>query len=116
MTELKILGEVAGKILFGIRNNGIGIWSSDDSTPEGTQEILRGNGASLSSTIEMTNFKGKLWFFLDDGSNRLELWQSDGTFAGTKMAFESVPGLGTIFNRGGISGGASFIETTSEFF
>jgi len=114
MTELKILGEVADKILFGIRNNDIGIWSSDGTT-EGTQEILRGNTASLSSTIEMANFKGKLWFFLDDGSNGLELWQSDGTVAGTKMAFESLPGTETIFDRGDISGGASFIESNGEF-
>lgn len=114
MTELKIFGEVEDKVLFGIRNNGIGIWSSD-GTPEGTQEILRGNAAFLPSTIEMTNFKGKLWFFLDDGSNGLELWQSDGTATGTKMAFESLPGLGTIFNRGDISIGISFIETNGEF-
>ena len=40
MTQLDIFGEINGKILFGIRQNSIGIWVSD-GTMEGTQEIGR---------------------------------------------------------------------------
>ena len=47
---------------------------------------------------KVVNYKDKLWFFFNDNKNGIELWQTDGTVLGTKMAFESEPGEKSLFS------------------
>ena len=44
---------------------------------------------------ELTNVGGTLFFAADDGKHGAELWRSDGTWSGTKLVRDIVPGPGT---------------------
>lgn len=72
--------------------NGFELWKSD-GTANGTQlvkEIMPGNASSLPSGYfqhapPMVEFCGKLYFNAKDSIYGEELWESDGTTAGTKI-------------------------------
>lgn len=80
---------VAGDFLYfsGWANGFFQLWKSD-GTPQGTALVK-----SLGSTGELKDFAaagGLLWFTFKPLGEALQLWCSDGTFAGTKAA-ASIP-------------------------
>ena len=95
------LTEYNGKLYFSAFNNetGFELWVSD-GTAEGTNllaDIDPDNrpdddldyGSFPSNFIE---YNGKLYFAASDGENGDELWVSDGTTEGTKLAVDITPG------------------------
>ncbi|MBN1225936.1 MAG: hypothetical protein JXA79_03005 [Deltaproteobacteria bacterium] len=52
-------------------------------------------GISSSSSTELTNVNGTLYFRANDGVNGYELWKSDGTAAGTVMVKDVNPSGGS---------------------
>jgi ELWxxDGT repeat protein len=83
---------VLGGALFFVANEGhatgIEIWTSDGTTA-GTRLVKDintvGNTAASSSPGAMVRLGGKAFFSANDGTNLFELWQTDGTAAGTTM-------------------------------
>ncbi|WP_143301713.1 ELWxxDGT repeat protein [Candidatus Entotheonella palauensis] len=49
-------------------------------------------GIEPSAPASLTPVKGLLFFRADDGQHGLELWQSDGTAAGTRLVADIRPG------------------------
>ncbi|MEL6132931.1 MAG: ELWxxDGT repeat protein [Bacteroidota bacterium] len=81
--------------------HGFELWVSD-GTPGGTQmvrDIYPGsdnspgffNGFSLIST-NIVELNGSIYFIASDGTHGYELWQTDGTEAGTQMVVDLNPG------------------------
>ena len=79
------------------------LWKSD-GTAAGTvlvKDIRPGFSSSLSdannSTTNFTLFNNKLYFFCNDGTHGNELWETDGTTAGTVLVSDVNPGSGSSF-------------------
>ena len=97
------LTEVNGTLFFSADNGttGIELWKSD-GTEAGTvlvkdvQPINASGGNYDSNPNYFTNVAGMLFFSADDGTNGYELWQSDGTTAGT-VRLEINPGSGNSY-------------------
>ena len=89
--------EYNGKLYFGANNdeNGTEPWVSDGTT-EGTSLLADidpvSNRSSLLLSSEFVEYNGKLYFSADDGVNGQELWVTDGTTEGTKLAIDLNPG------------------------
>ncbi len=76
--------------------HGYELWKSD-GTSAGTvlvKDIRPGSAGSLNSfyALTLTDVSGALFFEANDGSHGRELWQSDGTSAGTVMTQDINPG------------------------
>ncbi len=75
------------------------VWTHDeteslwvtDGTADGTVELLPLAPYSLFSS-SFVSYHGTLYFTADDGSTGLEIWRTDGTPAGTRVALETCPG------------------------
>ena len=50
------------------------------------------NPTGSSNPTQLTNANGKLYFTANDGTHGVELWQSDGTAAGTVQVRDNTPG------------------------
>ena len=97
-----LLTNVIGTLYFTADDgvNGRELWQSD-GTAEGTvlvkdifPEIDGVSGFPNSSfPDELTNVNGTLFFSADDGVNGKELWQSDGTAAGTMLVADILPSV-----------------------
>ena len=98
-----------GKIYFSAydQTNGRELWETD-GTEAGTvtvKDINSGSGSSTpNDTSEYKNetrgffiFNNKMYFMADDGTNGVELWQSDGTANGTSMVADINSGTGSSF-------------------
>ena len=96
--------ELNGKLYFSADNgeNGTELWVTDGTT-EGTQLLADINSGSddygyLSSYPSgFTKLNAKLYFSADNGESGEELWVTDGTTAGTKLAADINPGMGDSF-------------------
>ena len=77
--------------------HGTELWRSD-GTPGGTAMVAdlnagAGNGLCIAYPLP-TNIDGSLYFVGNDGAHGCELWQSDGTAAGTRRLTDINPGAG----------------------
>ena len=86
------LANVNGTLYFSalstqINNNKLGLWKSDGSLL-GTilLAVFPFIGLSPTELTNFTNVNGTLYFTADNGINGAELWKSNGTSEGTKMA------------------------------
>lgn len=95
---------VGGGILFFADDgvHGHEPWHTD-GTAEGTDLVLdihpgpehsRGAGQKLLRYPQVVPFAGRAWFGANDGVHGQELWASDGTPAGTRLAADLVAGGG----------------------
>jgi ELWxxDGT repeat protein len=90
-----------GAIYFSGVSEGFGreLWKTDGTT-SGTalvKDIYSGSGSSIipgssSSGPFFAVFNNKLYFYATDGINGFELWESDGTAAGTNLLLDIYPG------------------------
>jgi ELWxxDGT repeat protein len=75
--------------------HGTELWRTD-GTPEGTalvRDIAPGpKDASIGSLASGGVASGKVYFSATDGEHGLELWESDGTAAGTRLVQDIAPG------------------------
>jgi trimeric autotransporter adhesin len=78
-------GAVVGGGIFGTFT----LFKSDGTTIQKVKQI---NLTKDALPFGFTIYNNKLYFFANDGSHGLELWQSDGTNAGTTMVQDIYPG------------------------
>jgi ELWxxDGT repeat protein len=81
---VRYLGSIGSKFLF---KTTAGLWASDGTTL-GTEFIMAVNGVN-----SFFLFGGKGYFSLSNGTHGYELWQTDGTLAGTLMLSDINPGI-----------------------
>ncbi len=102
-----LVGEKLNGIVFVAADDGINgreLWKTD-GTSAGTvlvKDIRPGPSGSINSFSTRVNviFKNMYFFAADDGASGEELWQSDGTTAGTVMVKDINPGLFAASNPG----------------
>ncbi|MTB51071.1 ELWxxDGT repeat protein [Lewinella sp. W8] len=104
-----------GLLLFRADNdtNGVELWISD-GTPEGTRLVRDinedpGSSAGNSNPDNFILFNNKVYFKARDANNGDELWETDGTTAGTRLVDDINPG-----STG--SNPFDFIELNGEIF
>ncbi|HEX9669907.1 MAG TPA: ELWxxDGT repeat protein [Thermoanaerobaculia bacterium] len=102
LPAMTLLAPVGGRMLFvGFdASHGQELWRSD-GTPAGTRllrDIARGPTSALSAgelNVTFAVLDGRLYFPAFDEAHGVELWQSDGTAAGTRLVRDIVPGPGS---------------------
>ena len=85
-------------------SSGLELWRSDGSS-SGTTLVRDINPGAGGSFFNFTNIEGdaftmfddKAWFIALDGSNGVELWNTDGTAGGTRLFMDINPGAGNAF-------------------
>ncbi|HEX5154124.1 MAG TPA: MopE-related protein [Parafilimonas sp.] len=102
---------VANSILFFNAFNptyGTEIWKSD-GTSSGTvmiKDINPGvNGSVIGGLMAYTAVSNRIFFAATNGTNGIELWQTDGEICGTSMVADLNPGTGDGMAAGGVSPG-----------
>jgi len=101
------LTDVNGKVFFSANDgvHGLQLWESD-GTASGThmvtdlnpQTVPGASGPAGANPQDLTNVDGTLYFTANDGIHGQELWQSDGTTAGTHMVQDIFPGAASGFS------------------
>ena len=110
------LSFVAGRLFF---SSDCEIWASD-GTARGTLS-LRSFGSGFSCTynrpvpLTQGGGGGKLLFTADDGVRGREVWQTDGTPAGTALVADLYPGpaSSTVYGSGAFAGGRWYFRARS---
>lgn len=95
-----------GNNLIFVADTGAGnVLCVSDGTPAGTHPIdgICPSGVQCHPQ-KLFAFDGVVFFAFDDGVHGQELWQTDGTTAGTVMVADVVPGAGSFdFQRGAVA-------------
>lgn len=90
----------AGRTRQSSQNFGVELWSTT-GTPASTtflKDINPGIGDGLDlATVKFVRFGNRVFFAANDGTSGFELWQSDGTQAGTVRVKDINPGAGGSF-------------------
>ena len=82
--------EVAGAVLFLADDS---LWKTDGTTA-GTQQVRLAGFNYLQFPRQLVALGGRAYFTAGLSGQGVELWTSDGTQAGTRMAVDLVPGTG----------------------
>jgi ELWxxDGT repeat protein len=96
------LANVSGTVFFWANDgtHGVELWASNGSSA-GTflvKDINPGAGSSIPPTpTPVTNVNGTLFFAADDGTHGFELWESNGTAAGTLLVKDINPVAGNSY-------------------
>jgi ELWxxDGT repeat protein len=89
------LTEHQGSLFFFATTRSRGLWRSD-GTAQGTIQVAElpdsGSSDPCGATTSLVSTGSLLFFVRDDGIHGRELWQSDGTAAGTALAKDIQPG------------------------
>ncbi len=90
-----------GKIYFSAASAYFGqeLWSTDLTTGNTVQviDIYPGASSGMDATVSyFTIFQGRLYFIARSLTSGWELWSTDGTAAGTTLAFDLQPGVGIV--------------------
>jgi uncharacterized repeat protein (TIGR01451 family) len=86
---------INGRIFFEASDGSL--WSTN-GTEAGTQYLLSSDQSDPYPLRAITRHGDLVYFFYNEESAGNELWKSDGTKEGTSIAYESKPGIGTIFD------------------
>jgi ELWxxDGT repeat protein len=97
-SDIRGFAEANGQLFF-VADDGVHgreLWVSD-GTENGTNMVadinLSGSSISYYASVYNTALNGLVFFPANDGIHGRELWQSDGTTAGTVMVMDINPGL-----------------------
>ncbi len=108
---LSLLTAAGSQLYFAATDgvNGHELWKSD-GTAAGTSLVKDinpgpGDGIALTGGV-IKPFNGGLLFFADDGVHGFQLWQSDGTAAGTTLVKDVQPAFADI----AVAGGTAFFR------
>jgi ELWxxDGT repeat protein len=88
----------AGVVFNGLKGGGSGGYELQysDGTPAGTYQIADVEPGPVGSYPErLRAWNGRVFFSALTSANGRELWRTDGTAAGTQLAFEWTPGAGS---------------------
>ncbi len=126
------LVDVDGVAYFTMSGKKTELWRSD-GTVEGTYALLtldygqppmlpyalnsfpNAVAPPVASIDGLINVDGRLMFFADDGVHGRELWQSDGTVAGTGLVKDFVPGIeGSYGEALGVLNGRLIVATGAD--
>ncbi|MEJ7610133.1 MAG: hypothetical protein WKF88_03025 [Ferruginibacter sp.] len=97
-------------------NDGTGqhLWKTD-GTSAGTSIVKIINPAG-GVGFECGLYKGKMYFWGNDGTNGTELWSTDGTNTGTNMVKDITPGSGSSLGTAATRGDIMFLTDDNYFY
>ncbi|ANE51421.1 ELWxxDGT repeat protein [Flavisolibacter tropicus] len=90
------------------------LWKTN-GTDAGTKLVKDINPYTGSFPNYLTDLKGTLYFFADDGVAGLELWTTNGTEKGTAMIKDITPGFGSSYSSLCTAGGKLFFMNNTTF-
>ncbi len=119
-TSPNYLADIDGALYF--RANGTEVWRSD-GTPDGTVSITAGLPGSLSSSSssnlshpDIVQVGGRIFFVALNYYSGEELWTSDGTEAGTRLVFDTLPNTSDIYSSGASPSNLTDLNGTLYYF
>lgn len=109
---LATFAAVGGRLLIRVSTlEGNGDWYGSDGTPAGTVRLAKATTSNIAAS-------GNLGYFIgSDTATGSELWQTDGTPAGTRVAVDFTPGPGGSFSRlDAFAGGVLIVGADGPYF
>ena len=114
------LTDVNGLLYFSATDNAgnIALYTSDGTASHTVRvkEFVPAHGNPSAGLFNLTNINGTVFFDVSDPSNgRSELWQSNGTAAGTRLV-RSFQGDSFVNSNASFNGGATFVSFNKNLY